>query len=711
VAKKHQPPKSLASAAINVDTSHRTKNRWICISLIFSWALILRAPIAHIPLDRDEGEYAYIAQRALVGEIPYKTSFDQKPPGTFLIYALIERFIGTSPAAIHWGTQIYTLGTLALVFFIGEKLFSGFAGTLAAFLLALLLADTTVTGNSSNTEIFMILPLTGALYATLLAEESASVVWAFVAGLLLGISSLFKQVAFMNGGFIFLYLAIKSRRRIPLMLSVAAGTGFVFSVIAVAFVMVGAWKEFYDSVIGFNLTYTSLVPLASYPKQFWGTFYPQLKTFWPVYMLVILGIGSSFGGLFSFRILSGWLLFSIVGVVVGGYFREHYFIQILPAVALLATGQLVIWSKKWRPRHFRLISSTVIGAIVAVAIWRGFWYYGPSNSEEKAKKIYGMNPIVESLAVGHYIAEHSKSSDQVFIFGSEPQILYYAARASVNKYFYVYPLMGGYGYLQRQQQVSLDLLNNLPEFIVAVFIPTSFGVSNATSPIFSQLFSVLQESYELIAIVPDQSRGQAELIQGELAKEEWKKNPYWYNGRSHYAFGVWQRIVGNHAQSTKPVSFKKQQDQTLLYNELGIKYMKQGQFVQAVNQFRNSLNINPNDVNIHEDLGLAFYHLKQYEEALQKFAEIIKINPDFAPAYANIGLVYEQLNNMDAAIKTYKEAIRLNPTLIEPVNNLANIYVIKGRTREAIELYQAALRIDPHNPSILQNYQRAIHEQ
>ena len=119
MAKKHpQTPKNhLSSAPLS------PANRWFSLVFIFGWALCLRAPIAHIPLDRDEGEYAYIGQRALVGEIPYKTSFDQKPPGAFLIYALIERGIGTSPAAIHWATQFYTLGTLALVFSSGKIVF------------------------------------------------------------------------------------------------------------------------------------------------------------------------------------------------------------------------------------------------------------------------------------------------------------------------------------------------------------------------------------------------------------------------------------------------------------------------------------------------------------------------------------------------------------------------------------------------------------
>ncbi len=279
MAKKlHRPSKDLAPAAVNTDTSHAfTPNRWVYLVLIFGWALLLRAPIAHIPLDRDEGEYAYIAQRSLIGEIPYKTSFDQKPPVTFVIYALIERFIGTTPAAIHWATQIYTLGTLALVFFLGEKLFSGFAGVLAAFLLALMTADTTVTGNSSNTEIFMILPLTGALYTTLLAEERGSVILGLITGVLLGISCLFKQVALMNGAFIFFYLAVKSPRRIPLMLSVAAGAGIILSITAAYFLMAGAWKEFYDCVIGYCLAFEGATPSGFFPA---GFCFPWEALFW-----------------------------------------------------------------------------------------------------------------------------------------------------------------------------------------------------------------------------------------------------------------------------------------------------------------------------------------------------------------------------------------------------------------------------------------------
>ena len=48
----------------------------------------LRAPFLSLPLERDEGEYAYIAQRLLEGDVPYRDAFDQKPPGVFGAYAL-----------------------------------------------------------------------------------------------------------------------------------------------------------------------------------------------------------------------------------------------------------------------------------------------------------------------------------------------------------------------------------------------------------------------------------------------------------------------------------------------------------------------------------------------------------------------------------------------------------------------------------------------
>ena len=66
------------------------------VALACATFVAIRAPYLSVPLERDEGEYAYIAQRIGHGEIPYRDSFDQKPPGVFAVYWLALRLFGRS---------------------------------------------------------------------------------------------------------------------------------------------------------------------------------------------------------------------------------------------------------------------------------------------------------------------------------------------------------------------------------------------------------------------------------------------------------------------------------------------------------------------------------------------------------------------------------------------------------------------------------------
>ena len=48
---------------------------WAALAAVLALGAVLRFPIAGMPLERDEGGYAYIAQRWLQGETPYRHSF------------------------------------------------------------------------------------------------------------------------------------------------------------------------------------------------------------------------------------------------------------------------------------------------------------------------------------------------------------------------------------------------------------------------------------------------------------------------------------------------------------------------------------------------------------------------------------------------------------------------------------------------------------
>lgn len=50
--------------------------RWLLLLALLA-TIALRWPLLEVPLERDEGEYAYIAWRISEGDVPYLDAFDQ----------------------------------------------------------------------------------------------------------------------------------------------------------------------------------------------------------------------------------------------------------------------------------------------------------------------------------------------------------------------------------------------------------------------------------------------------------------------------------------------------------------------------------------------------------------------------------------------------------------------------------------------------------
>jgi 4-amino-4-deoxy-L-arabinose transferase-like glycosyltransferase len=481
------------------------------LAAVFAVALLLRIPIAAIPLERDEGEYAYIGQRWVLGEVPYKTSFDQKPPGVFAAYAVIEALIGTSPAALHWGTQLYTLGTLALLFVLGRLLFSPTVGLLAALFAAFLTADKGVLGNAANTEIFMLLPLTAAMLTTLRAVQEDSPTWALSTGVLCWAALLCKQAALFDVVFYLGVLVWLGRRRWALARALIVGLVVGMLPVLVYFATAGAWKDFVDCTVGYNVSYARDQALAEYPRAFWNKFSVILETAGPVYALAVAGV---VGGWLlppregrvarPGRLVAVWLAFSCVGVTTGGYFREHYFMQIIPALAVLAAVGAAtlagLLPSRW-PRA--VLPWAVAAAVIAYAVVAAPRYWLPGSPDEKSRLLYLSNPFPESAEVARYVAELSDPADPIFVFGSEPQIYYYARRKCASRYIFMYPLTMALRNTRDRQRACLeDLYNHPPRFIIRVDSGPSFLWHDHHPPYLERgLGELLENAYQWVAAV------------------------------------------------------------------------------------------------------------------------------------------------------------------------------------------------------------------
>src|ERR1043165_4741548 len=69
------------------------------------FSVIVRVRFLNMPLERDEGHFATVAQQILKGESPF-FYYNFKLPGTSYIYAFFMLLFGQTITAIHAGALI-----------------------------------------------------------------------------------------------------------------------------------------------------------------------------------------------------------------------------------------------------------------------------------------------------------------------------------------------------------------------------------------------------------------------------------------------------------------------------------------------------------------------------------------------------------------------------------------------------------------------------
>lgn len=131
---------------------------------------------------------------------------------------------------------------------------------------------------------------------------------------------------------------------------------------------------------------------------------------------------------------------------------------------------------------------------------------------------------------------------------------------------------------------------------------------------------------------------------------------------------------------------------------MGIDYLEQDQFEQAVAALQEALHLDAGDANIHYNLALTYYYLGQLDEAIAGYAEAVRLNPDHADAYYNLGRAYYEQDKLDEAISAWQESIRIEPDDSMVHNNVGRAYFDQGRFDEATVELKEAIALDAANP-------------
>ncbi|MBD6616234.1 tetratricopeptide repeat protein [Komarekiella sp. 'clone 1'] len=136
-------------------------------------------------------------------------------------------------------------------------------------------------------------------------------------------------------------------------------------------------------------------------------------------------------------------------------------------------------------------------------------------------------------------------------------------------------------------------------------------------------------------------------------------------------------------------------DLNLLYMKLGEEYFDKGEYVNAITNYNQALQLNPNNADLYYRRGLAHYQLGDYEGASADYSQAIQRNLHDAKSYNKRGLALYQLGRFEEAIDDYTQAIRINPNVAIAYKNRAEARSHIGDNQGAIEDYTQAIKINP----------------
>jgi hypothetical protein len=420
------------------------------------------------------------------------------------------------------------------VYAIGRNLRGPRAGLLAALGFAALSGLPRPEAILSNTEVFANLPLAAALAVATAAGRSRS--RSILVGLLVGAVALLRPAAVLPALVALGWLAYRSspgwgQRAKPVLVGLVAAA-VVPALAAGYFASRSAWGDL-RLVLAYSESYTSLPfryggPIWQWlPAAFWKGF---SYLAWPSLPFCLAGLA---GLILAARrpdpargLSAVFLLASLASVLPTGYFLAHYFVQMLPALALSAA---VLGDDARRAsRPFR---RAAIPALVVLFCWP-LAVSAPllvASNDQISRAIFGVHPFIEARWVGAEIREHSAPTDTVYILGSEPEILFYAQRRSPTRHIHLYPLTSRNSLaLQFQDEVIAALRRSPPRFLVAVRAPTSLfqGPPNDDLRIFDQVRGMIDASYVRRGAVFLPASGPAYTVWSERPFAEWPAGDY-----------------------------------------------------------------------------------------------------------------------------------------------------------------------------------------
>ena len=132
-----------------------------------------------------------------------------------------------------------------------------------------------------------------------------------------------------------------------------------------------------------------------------------------------------------------------------------------------------------------------------------------------------------------------------------------------------------------------------------------------------------------------------------------------------------------------------------VYWDLGLYAGANGDWPEAVRQFRNAVELAPDDPTMRLNLGLALNRTGDARAAMDQFEEAVRLDSGLARAHFAMGTLFERSGRYEEATDRYTAAVAYDPRLGEAHLRLANVLRLTDRLDASLASYDRVLDLEP----------------
>ncbi|MDX2172132.1 MAG: glycosyltransferase family 39 protein [Bacteroidota bacterium] len=507
----------------------------ILLAILILLVYTIRSKFALIPFERDEGIYSYFGTLVLEGKTPYKDFYEIKFPGLFYFYGLIIALFGDTVKGMHTGFMYVNIISLLFIYHTSKRLFSPIAGILSATTFAFVSLTPNLSGFTVQAEHGVAFFTSIGLFFYAVTKENKKWYYFLFMGFSFGMAVMVKTtgifIAFWGAlivitDFIFTKKPKQFKPFLINFLSFSFGGIFIVGVFFILILSKGSFKEMIYWTIEHSRIYAQGMPFDEGMKYFKYTrdaIVQNHKFFW-IHAVLAVGVCLFRPIPFKTKIFGITLLAASFFTIVPGYFfYGHYWIQVIPGLAVVAglTYHSLITVLEPRIKLGKLKLKYVYLSIFAILTFSHInaikSYYFHPNYELILRQVYGNNPFPESMEIGNFINANSKPEDNIVLIGSEPQIYFYTHKKSPSRHAYFTSIVNNVPmHHEWQREFVRDTEKAKPRYVV--FFNHQFSLlvqPNTDKYVFEWANKYIAENYKVVGVV--------EMADGQMSNYVWKE--------------------------------------------------------------------------------------------------------------------------------------------------------------------------------------------